>query len=105
MHKILPAIAVTLTLVLQPALADHLPAATAAESLPAGGIMQATLVVPAAAAAQRQTDQAPRATSTQTEDENATGKHAGRERTTGMLLAALALMAAIVLRRWSTDQR
>ncbi|KQT13545.1 hypothetical protein [Ramlibacter sp. Leaf400] len=101
MYKILPALA--LGFALQTALADNLPAATA-EAFSATGLMHATLVGPAQPiGAQRKTEQAVlKADADPAQDK----KHeSGRDHTTGMLLAALALMAGIVLRRWGNSQQ
>lgn len=106
MHKILPAIA--LCFALQPALADDGSARRPAHPpVHAGGLMHATLVVPAAqAAAQRPAGQAALKASLQPEAEAAAEQdRTERDATTGVLLAALALMAGIVLRRWGASQQ
>ncbi|TFZ00174.1 hypothetical protein [Ramlibacter humi] len=104
MHKILPA--TLLCLALSPALAADAPGnTTVAQNSPAqtDGIVHASLMVPAgpaspAAKAQTPTLHAPAAPEPKGERDHGAG--AG-----GMLLAAIALMLGIVLRRWGTGQQ
>ena len=74
--------------------------ATEPPPAPREGLMHATLVVPAAAAKQRAPEQAvvKLALQPETQAPPAAKEENGAEY--GMLLAALALMAGIVLRRW-----
>jgi hypothetical protein len=104
MQKFLPALA--LSLAVQTAMAANQPASHDAAAPLAGGLMHASLVVPAQAAAgpQHAADPAALTANLQAGDEAAARKESqGREHTTGMLVAALALMVGIVLRRWGTD--
>ena len=106
MQKILTALA--LSFALQTALADDLAATGQAGAPLAGGLMHANLVVPAqpAAGAQHGADPSALTLNLQAGTDPA-GKQEdhGRDHTSGMLLAALALMAGIVLRRWGTDRQ
>lgn len=99
MYKILPAIA--LCLALQPALADDRPAGRApAEALPANGLMHATLVVQAQpVGAQRVKAEQAALKGDLPAAADAAKKDDSHDHTAAMLLAALALMAGIVLRR------
>ena len=105
MHKILPAIA--LCVALQPAWADDTtPGPQTSAPLPPGGLMHATLVVPAPGAGpQRPSDPPAMKAAMQAEDEGPKPDETESEPTTGVLLAALALMAGIVLRRWGSGQQ
>ena len=106
MQKFLPALA--LSFVVQTAMAGDLPAGDNATAPIAGGLMHANLLVPAqpAAGAQHAADPAALTVNLQAGDDAAAKKESrGREHTTGMLIAALALMVGIVLRRWGTDRQ
>ena len=105
MQKILAALA--LSFAVQTAMAGDLPAGNAAAPL-TGGLMHANLVVQAqpAGGAQRAADPALAANLQAGDDAVAAKKDSrSREHTTGMLIAALALMVGIVLRRWGTDRQ
>jgi hypothetical protein len=105
MHKILPAIA--LCMALQPAWADDTtPGLQTPAPLPPGGLMHATLVVSAPnAGPQRPSDPSAMKAVLKAEDEGPKPDDTKSEPTTGVLLAALALMAGIVLRRWGSGQQ
>jgi hypothetical protein len=105
MQKILPALA--LSFAVQTAVAGSVPAAAGAGAQLAGGLMHATLMGPAQpAGAQHEGESPALAADLQATTEAEPRKdHQGRDHTTAMLLAALALMAGIVLRRWGTDRR
>jgi hypothetical protein len=104
MHKILPAIA--LCLALHPAFAgDAASTAQASGTVPAGGLMHATLVVPAQSVpTKRAGEAAARTNDLQPGSQRQNGQQE-RSPTTGMLLAALALMLGIALRRWGGSQQ
>lgn len=105
MQKFLPALA--LSFAVQTAMAGNLPAAPDADASLGRGLMHANLVV-AQPAGGAQHGAAPSALTAnlQAGDEAAAKKESrGREHTTGMLIAALALMVGIVLRRWGTDRQ
>lgn len=104
MQKFLPALA--LSLAVQTAMAANQQASHDAATPLAGGLMHANLVVPAqpAVGPQHAADPSALTANLQAGDEAAAKKESrGREHTTGMLIAALALMVGIVLRRWGTD--
>lgn len=106
MQKFLPALA--LSFAVQTAMAGDLPAGNQAAAPLAGGLMRANLVMPAqpAVGAQHGADQALAANLQAGSDAVAKkDQERGREHTTGMLIAALALMVGIVLRRWGTDRQ
>ncbi len=107
MQKFLPALA--LSFAVQTAMAGDLPAGNEAAAPLAGGLMRANLVVPAqpAVGAQHGADPTALAANLQGGDDAVAKKEQerGREHTTGMLIAALALMVGIVLRRWGTDRQ
>lgn len=105
MQKILPALA--LSFAVQTAVAGSVPAASGAGAPLAGGLMHAALVVPAQpVGAQHDAEPPALVADLQVTTEAEPGKdHQGRDHTTAMLLAALALMAGIVLRRWGTDRQ
>ena len=106
MQKFLPALA--LSFAVQTAMAADLPAGPDAAAPVAGGLMHANLVVQAqpAVGAQHGADASPLAAKLRAGDEAAAEKDAGAgDHTTGMLIAALALMAGIVLRRWGSDRQ
>jgi hypothetical protein len=103
MHKILTALA--LGFALSGALAEDRATAPATPALQ-GGLMQANLVV-SPVSPQRKAD-AGALKGTAAEAKAASEQPAQAEHhhtTSGMLLAALALMVGIVLRRWSGDER
>jgi hypothetical protein len=103
MNKILCALA--LGFALQTGLAGDLPAGPEAAAR-SGGLMHANLVVPAQpAGAQRNAEQSVMQANLQAEGDTATQDETKSDHTTGMLLAALALMAGIVLRRWGSSQQ
>jgi len=103
MHKILTALAFSIALL--PAVADDRPASSAPDGLQ-GGLMQANLVV-SPQGAQRKSEPAALKGSLRGEAERtAEAAEADHHHTTGgMLLAALALMAGIVLRRWGDTEQ
>lgn len=106
MQKFLPALA--LSFAVQTAMAGDLPAGNEAAAPLAGGLMHANLVVQAqpAVGAQHGADPSALTANLPAGPEAAAKKEAGgREHTTGMLIAALALMVGIVLRRWGTDRQ
>lgn len=110
MQKILPALAFAFAA--QAALADQLPAGhDERASRHADGLMHAGLVVPAQGAGGTPHGAAPAALKVSLPAGGAVPPATGKEphddhrsaHTTGMLLAGLALMAGIVLRRWGSD--
>ena len=106
MQKFLPALA--LSFAVHTAMAADLPAGPDAAAPLAGGLMHANLVVPAqpAVGAPHGADPTALTANLQAGNEAAAKKETGgREHTTGMLIAALALMVGIVLRRWGTDRQ
>ena len=106
MQKFLPALA--LSFAVQTAMADSLPAAPTAGAPLAGRLMHANLVVQAqpAGGAPHGADAPALTANLQAGSEPAAkAERQGREHTTGMLLAGLALMVGIVLRRWGTDRQ
>lgn len=106
MQKILPALA--LSFAVQTALAGSVPASTGAETPLAAGLMHAQLVLPAQPAGPQGDAEAPALAAdlqAAPTESDARRDQQRRDHTTGMLLAALALMAGIVLRRWGTDRQ
>jgi hypothetical protein len=105
MQKILPALA--LSFAVQTAVAGSVPADTSAGAPLAGGLMHATLVVPAQPLGAPHDAERPalRADLQAAAEADLRDDHQGRDHTTAMLLAALALMAGIVLRRWGTERQ
>ncbi len=106
MQKFLPALA--LSFAVHTAMAGDLPAGPAAAAPLAGGLMHANLVVPAQPALVGAPHGDPSALAANPQaaaGEAAKKESGGREHTTGMLIAALALMVGIVLRRWGTDRQ
>jgi hypothetical protein len=101
MQKILAALA--LSFAAQTAMAANLPAPHEARTPVAGGLMHASLVVPAQPGGGAQHDDALTANRQAGAEPAAKKDLRDSDHTTGMLLAALALMAGIVLRRWGTD--
>jgi hypothetical protein len=103
MQRLLTALALALPLALtcQAARTAQVQA-QAVPGLPAGAVVQASLAAPARAEPQAQPRRpaqaaAPAVTTTDKQDTE-------RQPTTAMLLAALALMVAIALRRWGAGQ-
>jgi hypothetical protein len=103
MHKILCALA--LGFALQTGLAGDLPASREAAAR-SGGLMHANLVVPAQpVGAQRSAEQSALQADLEAEVDTGNKDDTKSDHTTAMLLAALALMAGIVLRRWGSSQQ
>ena len=100
MHKILPAI--TLFIALSSTAAEA--PAGGDRALPAAGVIQTALAVPAGAAKAAAPQTVAAATELADEPDKPAGD-GGSERTAGMLLGALALMIGIVLRRWGVGER
>ena len=105
MHKTFCALAFGLAL--QTGWAGDVPAAARADAaLRGAGLMHAGLVVAAQPqAASRGGEQAALKANLEGEAEASTKDETKPNHTTGMLLAALALMAGIVLRRWGSSQQ